>query len=82
MLTTAAGRRAEASRNLFASNRLPKELVTHTGPQFASGEFESFIDLIAVKHISLPAYHPASKGVAGSPSGSCCGKIRRGGGGY
>lgn len=43
---------------------MPKEVVTDNEPQFPSGEFETFLNLNAVKHITTPTYHPASNGLA------------------
>lgn len=64
MQTTTASKTIEVLRNLFASYGLPKEVVTDNGPQFTSGDFESFLKLNAVNHIKMPAYHPASNGLA------------------
>lgn len=61
MQTTTANKIAEVLRNLFASCGLTIEVMTDNGPQFTSGEFESFLELNAVK---MPTYHPASNGLA------------------
>ena len=38
--------------------------MSDNGPQFTSGEFETFLKMNAVKHIKTPVYHPASNGLA------------------
>lgn len=64
MQTTTSSKTIETLRGLFAAYGLPKEVVTDNGPQFISGEFETFLTMNAVKHIKTPAYHPASNGLA------------------
>ena len=64
MQTTTASKTSEVLRNLFATYRLPKEVVTDNGPQFTSGEFGTFLKLNAVTNIKTPADHPDSKGLA------------------
>lgn len=64
MHTTTSTKTIEALRTLFSSYGLPKEVVTDNGPQYVSQEFESFLAKNGVKHITSPAYHPASNGLA------------------
>ncbi len=64
MQTTTASKTIETLRTLFTAHGLPKEVVTDNGPQFTSGEFETFSKVMAVKHIKTPAYHLASNGLA------------------
>lgn len=64
MHTTTSTKTIEALRSLFSAYGLPKEVVTDNGPQFVSQEFESFLVKNGVKHITSPAYHPASNGLA------------------
>ena len=51
-------------QSTFASERLPKQLVSDDGPQFTSQEFEAFLKRNGVKHICLARYHPAMNGLA------------------
>lgn len=64
MHTTTSEKTIEALRTLFSAYGLPKEVVTDNGPQFVSQEFETFLARNGVKHITSPAYHPASNGLA------------------
>ncbi|XP_063362806.1 uncharacterized protein K02A2.6-like [Cydia amplana] len=45
---------------------LPKTIVSDNGTAFCSQEFTRFCDLNDIKHITSPAYHPASNGQAES----------------
>lgn len=64
MQTTTASKTIGILRGLFAAYGLPKEVVTDHGPQFISTDFGTFLQINAVKHIKIPAYHPASNGLA------------------
>ena len=48
----------------FANQGLPELIVTDNGPCFTSDEFENFCEKNGIKHITSPAYHPASNGLA------------------
>ncbi|XP_067943236.1 uncharacterized protein [Watersipora subatra] len=39
-------------------------MVTDNGPQFVSNEFDQFCTMHVIKHITSPAFHPASNGEA------------------
>ncbi|KAL4007050.1 solute carrier family 7 (D/L-type amino acid transporter), member 10 [Sarotherodon galilaeus] len=54
----------EVLRGLFASYELPEELVSDSGPQLVSKEFNRFLELNGIRHAAVPAYHPASNGAA------------------
>ncbi len=42
----------------------PETIVSDNGPPFNSYEMNKFYDKYAIKHITSPAYHPASNGLA------------------
>lgn len=64
MTSTTAQKTVEVVRSVFASYGLPVEVVTDTGPQFASSEFQEFLHKNGVKHTLTPPYHPQSNGAA------------------
>ena len=49
-------------RKLFSAYRLPEQLVSDSGPQFASTEFAKFLTTNGVKHNKSVPYHPSSNG--------------------
>lgn len=49
---------------LFARVGFPETLVSDSGPQFISSEFQSFVKSIGARHIRISAYHPSSTGLA------------------
>ena len=62
MTSTTSARTIELLRHLFAAYGLPEQVVSDNGPQFISGEFESFMKNNGIKHIRTAPYHPASNG--------------------
>lgn len=64
LASTTATKTIEVMRNLFASYRLPEELVSDNGPQFTAVEFGEFLQLNAVKHTKSTLYNPSSNGAA------------------
>ena len=64
MSTTTTEKTLEVLRNLFASYRLPEQIVSDNGPQFTSHEFELCMKANGIKHIKTSPYHPASNGEA------------------
>ena len=78
MNSTTSKKTMEELRKLFSQFGLPLVIVSDNGPQFVSIEFENFIQQNVVKHILIPAYHPASNGQAESLVGkfkACMKKI-------
>ena len=51
-------------RTWFATHGLPATLVSDNGTGFVSEEFEGFLKKNGIHHITSPAYHPASNGLA------------------
>ena len=64
MTSTNAERIIDELRLIFASHRLPEEVVSDNGPQFTSTEFAEFIRKNGIKHTLVPPYHPQSNGAA------------------
>lgn len=51
-------------REIFARFGLPKLLVSDNGRQLVSKEFEEFLALNGIKHVTSPPFHPSSNGAA------------------
>lgn len=54
----------EQLRMLFAEHGLPETIVTDNGTCFTSAEFRQFMKKNCIQHITSPAYHPSSNGLA------------------
>lgn len=54
----------EHLRNIFATHGLPEMLVTDNASYFTSVEFQDFMKLNGVRHVTLAPYHPATNGLA------------------
>ena len=54
----------ELLRALFSQFGIPEVLVTDNGPCFVSEEYEIFLAMNGVKHITSAPYHPATNGLA------------------
>ena len=54
----------DSLRNIFATHGLPRILVTDNGSQFSSTDFETFLKINGIKHISSSPYHPSTNGLA------------------
>ena len=54
----------EVLRKIFASHRLPEQLVSDNGPQFTSSEFAVFMKGNGIHHVRSAPYHPATNGLA------------------
>ena len=62
MTSTTSADTIQVLRKLFASYGLPIQFISDNGPQFVSAEFEEFMKLNGIKHITSAAYHPSSNG--------------------
>ena len=51
-------------RHLFATYRLPQQLVSDNGAEFSSAEFGTFFKQISVKQLKSALYHPSTNGAA------------------
>ena len=54
----------EQLRMLFAEHGLPETIVTDNGTCFTSAEFTQSMRQNGIQHITSPAYHPSSNGLA------------------
>ena len=54
----------EQLRGLFATHGLPETIVSDNGTCFTSAEFKQFVTRNNIQHITSPAYHPSSNGLA------------------
>nr|XP_037275478.1 uncharacterized protein K02A2.6-like [Rhipicephalus microplus] len=54
----------EALRPIFARFGLPHTLVSDNGPQFISAEFQNFVRMNGINHVTTAPYHPQSNGLA------------------
>ena len=54
----------EQMRGLFATHGLPETIVVDNGTCFTSAEFQQFVERNNMQHITSPAYHPSSNGLA------------------
>ncbi|GAA6089209.1 uncharacterized protein K02A2.6-like, partial [Tachysurus ichikawai] len=64
MKTTTSENTVSVLRTIFSRNRLPEQICTDNGRQFVSDEFQKFMKLNGVKHITSAPYHPATNGLA------------------
>ena len=51
-------------RSVFARWGIPQQVVSDNGPQFVAQEFERFMSLNNIKHLTSSPYHPATNGLA------------------
>ena len=54
----------EILHTVFATRGLPQKIVTDNGPSFVSQEFEAFLTVNGIKHITSAPYHPSTNGLA------------------
>ena len=54
----------EVLRDLFARFGIPEQIVSDSGAQFVSEEFQAFVKSSDIRHITSAPYHPATKGLA------------------
>ena len=62
MPTTTATRIIAVFRMLFASYKLPEQIVSDKGPQFVGDEFTHFYRQNGIKHVRSALYHVATNG--------------------
>ena len=51
-------------RHMFATHGIPDTIVSDNGSVFTNKEFQQFVQLNGIKHITTAPYHPASSGLA------------------
>ena len=49
-------------KDIFARFGLPEEIMSDSGPQFVSKEFETFLNKNGIRHVRSSPYHPQSNG--------------------
>ena len=54
----------EYLHQVFAQFGVPETVVTDNGTCFTSREFELFLEVNGIRHLTLALYHPASNGLA------------------
>lgn len=64
MKSTTSSKTIEVLRDMFATFGIPEQLVSDNGPQFVSEEFQTFLKLNGIRHITSAPYHPATNGQA------------------
>ncbi|KAF7686487.1 hypothetical protein C0J45_22906 [Silurus meridionalis] len=64
MKTTTSEKTVSVLRSIFSRNGLPEQICTDNGRQFISDDFQKFMKLNGVKHITSAPYHPATNGLA------------------
>ena len=64
MKSTKAWNTVNVLRSWFFRFGIPKQIVTDNGPQFTSKEFNEFIRMNGINHMTSSAYHQQSNGVA------------------
>lgn len=64
MSSTTSAKTIEALRTMFATHGLPSQIVSDNGPQFVSAEFNTFLKLNGIQHLTSAPYHPRTNGLA------------------
>ena len=64
MSSTPTTKSVEVLRTMFATHGLPAQVVTDNGPQFTSEEFNVFMKMNGIHHVTSAPYHPSTNGLA------------------
>ncbi len=64
MKSTTSEKTVSLLRTIFSRNGLPEQICKDNGQQFVSDEFQKFMKLNGVRHITSAPYHPATNGLA------------------
>ena len=64
MSSITATKTIEVLRTVFATQGLPRKIVTDNGPSFVSQEFRTFLETNGIKHVTSAPYHPSTNGLA------------------
>ena len=62
--STTSSSTIEVLRDLFARFGIPEQIVTDSGAQFVSEEFQAFVRSNGIRHLTSAPYHPATNGLA------------------
>ena len=82
MQTSTSTATVERLRETFSTHGLPEIIVSDNGSNFTSKEFETFLKLNGIKHITTAPYHPASNGLAERAVQTVKEGIKKQGGGW
>ena len=62
--STASPNTIEVLRTMFATHGLPTQVVSDSSSQLVSEEFETFLKMNGIQHLTSPPYHPRTNGLA------------------
>ena len=62
--STTSSSTIEVLRDLFARFGIPEQIVTDSGAQLVSEEFQAFVRSNGIRHLTSAPYHPATNGLA------------------
>ena len=64
MHTITSANTIEKLQSIFAIHGLPKTIVTDNGSTFTSTEFQQFLRINGIRHVTSAPYHPSTNGLA------------------
>ena len=64
MSSTTSSKTIEVLRTMFATHGLPTQIVSDNGSQLVSEEFETFLKMNGIQHLTSAPYHPRTNGLA------------------
>ena len=64
MKTTTAEKTNDVLRQIFSRHGLPMTVVSDNGPPFTSSEFEYFLKMNGIRHVTSQSYKPSTNGSA------------------
>ncbi|XP_022785748.1 uncharacterized protein K02A2.6-like [Stylophora pistillata] len=64
MSSTTSSKTIQVLRTIFATHGLPTQIVYDNGSQLRSEEFETFLKMNGIQHLTSAPYHPRTNGLA------------------